>query len=81
MGLLHELAHAWDHMAGLLVTEDIKYKGLEVSEWTATRTENMIRQEMGIPLRTHHDMDTNKKPAFPKLLDSNGNYRYTKYKH
>jgi len=50
MNLLHELAHAWDNMAGLLANEQMKYKSLKISEWTAIRTENMIRKEMGV----HH---------------------------
>ena len=45
IGLLHELGHAWDHMAGLLAAEGMEFENLKVSEWTATRTENMIRKE------------------------------------
>ncbi|HNY75352.1 MAG TPA: M91 family zinc metallopeptidase [Bacteroidales bacterium] len=82
INLLHELAHAWDNMAGLLADDQMKYKGLEVSEWTAVRTENMIRKEMGLPLRTHYGViKNNGGPEYPNLLDLNCNYLYDKYKH
>jgi len=82
MNLLHELAHAWDNMVGLLADQKMKYKGLKVSEWTAVRTENMIRKEMGLPLRTHYGViKNNGGPEYPNLLDLNCNYLYDKYKH
>ncbi len=82
MNLLHELAHAWDNMAGLLADERMLYKGLKVSEWTAIRTENMIRKEMGLPLRTHYGViENNGGPAYPPLLDIQLNYLYDKYQH
>jgi hypothetical protein len=82
INLLHELAHAWDNMAGLLADITIKYRGLEVYEWTAVRTENMIRKEMGLPLRTHYGViKNNGGPEYPNFLDLNCNYLYDKYKH
>ncbi|MBO7625785.1 MAG: hypothetical protein J6S82_10865, partial [Bacteroidales bacterium] len=84
MGLLHELGHAWDHMAGLLMADEIKFKGLEVNEWTATRTENMIRKELNLPLRTYYranKWEGKSNVSGPALLDLNGNHRYTKYQH
>jgi hypothetical protein len=82
MNLLHELAHAWDNMAGLLADKEMKYKSLKVSEWTAIRTENMIRKEMGLPLRTHYGViENNGGPAYPPLLDLQCNYLYDKYQH
>ena len=82
INLLHELAHAWDNMAGLLTNEQTSYKGLKVSEWTGVRTENMIRKEMGLPLRTHYGViENNGGPSYPPLLDLNCNYLYDKFKH
>jgi RHS repeat-associated protein len=82
MNLLHELAHAWDNMAGLLADKSMKYKGLKIREWTAIRTENMIRKEMGLPLRTHYGViEHGGGPEYPNLLDLQGNYLYDKYKH
>ena len=82
INLLHELAHAWDNMAGLLADKEMKYKSLKVSEWTAIRTENMIRKEMGLPLRTHYGvMKNNGGPTYPPLLDLKCNYLYDKYQH
>ena len=81
MNLLHELAHAWDNMAGLLAYK-MEYKSLAVREWTAIRTENMIRKEMGLPLRTHYGvMKNNGGPTYPPLLDLKCNYLYDKYQH
>ena len=84
MGLLHELGHAWDHMAGLLTVDKIKFEGLEVNEWTATRTENMIRKELKLPLRTYYEVgewEGKNHPEGPRLLDSEDNHRYTQYQH
>ncbi|HOB26600.1 MAG TPA: M91 family zinc metallopeptidase [Bacteroidales bacterium] len=82
MNLLHELAHAWDNMAGLLADDQMKYKSLYVREWTAIRTENMIRKEMELPLRTHYGvMKNNGGPTYPPLLDLKCNYLYDKYQH
>ncbi len=84
IGLLHELGHAWDHMEGLLAAEDMKFENLKVSEWTATRTENMIRKELKLPLRTYYEVgkwEGKNHPEGPRLLDSEGNHRYTKYQH
>ena len=84
IGLLHELGHAWDHMAGLLAAEGMEFENLKVSEWTATRTENMIRKELKLPLRTYYyvgEWEGKNHPEGPRLLDSEGNHRYTKYQH
>ncbi|MDN5355720.1 MAG: hypothetical protein PWQ43_662 [Rikenellaceae bacterium] len=82
INLLHELAHAWDNMAGLLADKQMKYKSLAVREWTAIRTENMIRKEMELPLRTHYGvMKNNGGPTYPPLLDLQCNYLYDKYQH
>lgn len=81
INLLHELAHAWDNMAGLLAY-NMEYKSLAVREWTAIRTENMIRKEMELPLRTHYGvMENNGGPTYPPLLDLQCNYLYDKYQH
>ena len=86
MGLFHELGHAWDHMAGVLGTDESIYKGLKISEWMATRTENMIRKEMGIPLRTYYEKgrilkDNSYSISGYRLINSKGKHRYTKYQH
>ena len=84
INLFHELGHAWDHMAGLLAADDMNFENLQVNEWTATRTENMIRKELNLPLRTYYranKWEGKSNVSGPALLDLNGNHRYTKYQH
>ena len=84
MGLMHELSHAWDNMAGLLATDKMEYKGLKVSEWMAIRTENAIRTEVGRPLRTHYGINSingvPSEPEWPPLYKRN-KYQYKLYSH
>ena len=64
--------------------KDMKFQDLEVNEWTATRTENMIRKEFGLPLRTYYERNDWKGKSYvsgPYLLDPNGNHKYMKYQH
>ena len=83
--LFHELGHAWDNMAGLLASGWMKFEDLKICEWMATRTENAIRKELGIPLRTSYASELNnrgeKEVSSPSLIDSKGNHRFTKYQH
>ena len=84
ISLFHELAHAWDNMAGLMAGEDMEFQDLKVNEWTATRTENMIRKELKLPLRTYYyvgEWEGKNHPEGPRLLDSEDNHRYTQYQH
>ncbi len=50
--LSHELFHGRDANRGLL--DSRKYFGLPKSEWQATYSENIMRMQMGIPLRSHY---------------------------
>jgi hypothetical protein len=53
-----------------------------VSLIKSSKTENMIRKEMGLPLRTHYGvMENNGGPSYPPLLDLKCNYLYDKYQH
>ena len=87
INLFHELAHGWDNMAGLLSpnNNNMKYMNLPMREWMDTRTENIIRQEMGIPLRTHYgeidNGDGTTSPSQPWLLNNQNKHIFTKYQH
>ncbi len=84
MNLLHELAHAWDNMAGLYADASMTFNGFYVVDLTALRTENIIRKEMGLPLRlteTYNILDGVQYPTFKKIIDSNGNFIFDKYQH
>ena len=48
----HELFHGWDACRGLLNNDD--YNGISRNEWQASYNENILRQQMGLPLRTHY---------------------------
>ena len=85
MNLFHELAHGWDNMASVLAGKKMEYDNLKIREWTATRTENLIRKEMLLPLRTHYGIyessDGTFSPMLPLLLNNGGKHRYEKYQH
>jgi RHS repeat-associated protein len=69
MGLLHESAHAFDHVNGVLQQNGNIVDGLDINEWQATHLENIMRGEMGKPLRTHYKInDFNNSPSGPSLL-------------
>ena len=68
IGLGHEMAHASDANQGLLhfgsdytnstgETYQSSYNGLLKSEWRAVYRENLIRNQAGVPLRTHYGID------------------------
>lgn len=50
--LAHEMSHALDSDRGLL--DDRMELGVKRSEWQAVYRENVLRDEMGLPLRTHY---------------------------
>ena len=52
LNLVHEMAHAYDSSFGLLNDEMVKQ--VKKSEWQAIYNENIIRQELGLPLRTRY---------------------------
>ncbi len=60
--LAHELFHGLDANRGLL--DDRDEQGVKRSEWQATYRENVLRSQLGMPLRTH----------YINLLDTNGKY-------
>lgn len=64
----HELAHASDADNGLQNNTD--YNGLKLDEWQASQTENQMRGEMGLNLRSIYNTKAN--GPIP-LLDAAGN--------
>ena len=52
MNLAHEMAHAEDASFGLL--DNRKVDLVEKSEWQAMYKENLVRKELGLPLRTYY---------------------------
>lgn len=48
----HEISHAFDANAGRM--SDKIVDGLERNEWQAVYRENLTRQDLGLPLRTHY---------------------------
>lgn len=71
MDLAHELSHALDSDRGLL--DNREEQGVPRLEWRAVRNENLIRGQLGLPLRTHYQIKTNSKGeciggAGPKML-------------
>ena len=74
--LFHEMVHANDANLGLL--NDQYIKGIKASEWRAVYYENIIRQQMGQPYRTHYKIEYNVmsrsiRGLDPYMLDSTGN--------
>jgi len=70
-GLIHEMAHAEDHHFGRLTTllsnTSWNNSGLNEAEWSACHTENIIRGQMGVFLRTHY-YRTETGSAMPALI-------------
>ena len=60
--LAHEMFHALDANQGLLYHRD--EKGIPRKEWQAVYRENILRGQMGLPLRTH----------YRKQMTSNGEF-------
>lgn len=87
IGLGHELIHAQDANTGQLhyqndytnvttgVTYYSQYLGLRKSEWRAVYGENMVRGQLGIPLRAYYGLQETGPctytpiPGEPRLLD------------
>ncbi len=67
-GLLHETAHAHDHLQGNLPSGSLMYKGLPVNEWQATHTENIIRSELGLSLRTYYKINSTTQKGWGQPL-------------
>ncbi len=75
--LLHELSHGQDANNGLLDTRE--YLGLGRDEWQATYRENIIRQQLGAPIREYYrvqDDGGTRTPLPPRILDANNNPIY-----
>lgn len=85
IGLGHEMGHASDSNKGILhyssdytnpltgATYYSTHQGLLKSEWRAVYRENLIREQSGIPLRTHYGYDITTgvpHPIGPRLLNS-----------
>ena len=86
ISLAHEMAHASDANKGVLhFSKDFtsqltktsyypKYNGLLKSEWRAVYRENLIRRQLGIPMRAYYgiNLQTGVPTGIPpRLLDSN----------
>ena len=74
--LFHEMVHANDANLGLL--NDQVIRGVKVSDWRAVFYENILRQQMGFPYRTHYkkEYDVQSQTVIgldPYMLDSAGN--------
>jgi RHS repeat-associated protein len=74
--LAHELFHARGANRGLLDSRN-DHGGLKRSEWQATYKENIIRQQLGLPLRSHYgEQDEGQgiyKFLLPRVLTSGTN--------
>ena len=53
LDLIHEFVHALDKIKNSFFNEK-KYKGITYQEWTATYYENIVREEMNLPLREYY---------------------------
>ncbi len=57
--LAHEMFHGLDANRGLLDSRKYLNADITRSEWQACYRENVLRAQMGVPLRTHYITDTN----------------------
>ncbi|WP_062061805.1 M91 family zinc metallopeptidase [Aquimarina longa] len=55
--LAHEMFHALDSNRGLL--DSRVHNGLKRSEWQATYRENVLRTQLGLPIRSHYKTSLN----------------------
>ena len=55
--LAHELCHSYDYMNNTYSTEPASggYGDIMICDWKAVYHENQVRQELGLPLRTHYN--------------------------
>jgi len=55
--LVHELCHGYDYMKNTYSIENGPgcYGDIKICDWKAVFHENQIRQELGLPLRTHYN--------------------------
>ena len=77
------MAHAYDAIHGLMNFDKIEVFGvpgvkeIEKNEFQAVYRENLIRQELNMPLRTHYITNETTDGTFikglgPNMLDSSG---------
>jgi RHS repeat-associated protein len=70
--LAHELFHGLDANRGLLDNRTYKHNEMSRSEWQACYRENVLRQEMGVPLRTYYrtqrNYDGSVEGVIPRIL-------------
>lgn len=52
--LYHELYHALDQLNGTFSRDDCAGSGIETKEVMATRAQNVLRQRLGLPQRSHY---------------------------
>ena len=72
--LMHELFHGRDANRGLL--DNRLNNGLKYDEWQATYKENIVRQQMGLPLREYYRVQDNAGVITglpPRMLDASNN--------
>ena len=71
--LAHELFHGLDANRGLLDNRSFKHIDMRRFEWQACYRENVLRQEMKLPLRTYyrvqHNQDGSIEGLFPRILN------------
>ncbi|MCQ2050528.1 MAG: type III secretion system effector protein, partial [Candidatus Saccharibacteria bacterium] len=75
----HEFSHAFDDLVGFDYIAG-EYSGAQTSEWRAVYRENLIREELGLPYRTHYAIKKETinpfpliqewQPAGPRMLDN-----------
>lgn len=52
--LFHEMYHVYDMLNGTFSRDDCAGSGIETKEVNATRAQNVLREAMGLPPRTHY---------------------------
>lgn len=52
--LYHELYHALDQLKGTFSRDDCAGSGIETKEVMATRAQNLLRERLGLPQRSHY---------------------------
>jgi hypothetical protein len=59
--LAHELCHGYDYMKNTYSTDNGPegYGDIKICDWKAVYHENLIRQELGLPLRTYYHPNRN----------------------
>ncbi len=73
VAIFHELLHAWLASKGLSRqdVELVNGRNIQVEEFIVSRMENIIRIQMGLPLRTHYPVDSQGRGVGPSVIPDN----------